>query len=441
MLTTKQLLTFAYHIEYESAYDLSQKRNFSLPKIYTAKGDLSKRWYVYFSYRHPQTGKLKRITPFYGNVNNYKTKEERLEVLTVYRKTLLKLLKQGYNPFLDNTELYDKLNSKKQSSALKTDKQPQENNTIVTKKTEEPKITIKEAFDFGLKLKEKLISDKTRIGYESRIDIFLKWLKTNYPALKTIDELNKKHVSGFLNHILDKTTSRNRNNYRADLASIMQVLADNDIVLHNFIRKIPVLKSTPERHKTYTQEIQEAIFKQLEDKDPRLLLYIKFIAYSFLRPVEVCRLKIKDINLKEKTIQFKAKNSPLKTKIIPQILFDELPDLSECEGDDYLFTPTQIGGVWNTDETNKRDYFSKRFKKVVKDPFKLGTDYGLYSFRHTYITMVYRALIKTYAPFEAKSRLMLITGHTSMSALEKYLRDIDAELPSDYSEMLTRPNE
>ena len=55
--------------------------------------------------------------------------------------------------------------------------------------------------------------------------------------------------------------------------------------------------------------------------------------------------------------------------------------------------------------------------------------------------MVYRALIKTYAPFEAKSRLMLITGHTSMSALEKYLRDIDAELPSDYSEMLTRPNE
>ena len=117
MLTTKQLLTFAYHIEYESAYDLSQKRNFSLPKIYTAKGDLSKRWYVYFSYRHPQTGKLKRITPFYGNVNNYKTKEERLEVLTVYRKTLLKLLKQGYNPFLDNTELYDKLNSKKHKRA------------------------------------------------------------------------------------------------------------------------------------------------------------------------------------------------------------------------------------------------------------------------------------------------------------------------------------
>lgn len=28
---------------------------------------------------------------------------------------------------------------------------------------------------------------------------------------------------------------------------------------------------------------------------------------------------------------------------------------------------------------------------------------------------------------------MLITGHSSMQSLEKYLREIDAELPEDYS--------
>jgi hypothetical protein len=31
---------------------------------------------------------------------------------------------------------------------------------------------------------------------------------------------------------------------------------------------------------------------------------------------------------------------------------------------------------------------------------------------------------------------MLITGHSSMTALEKYLRDIDAELPDDYSHLI-----
>ena len=30
---------------------------------------------------------------------------------------------------------------------------------------------------------------------------------------------------------------------------------------------------------------------------------------------------------------------------------------------------------------------------------------------------------------------MNITGHTTMDALEKYLRDIDAELPEDYSNL------
>jgi hypothetical protein len=38
--------------------------------------------------------------------------------------------------------------------------------------------------------------------------------------------------------------------------------------------------------------------------------------------------------------------------------------------------------------------------------------------------------------FETKSRLMLITGHSTMTALEQYLRDIDAELPEDYSHLL-----
>ncbi len=43
MFTNKQILTFAYESEYETEYDLSQKRLFSTPKIYTANGNLNKR--------------------------------------------------------------------------------------------------------------------------------------------------------------------------------------------------------------------------------------------------------------------------------------------------------------------------------------------------------------------------------------------------------------
>ena len=433
MHTLNEFLTFEHESEHVLEHNLLVKKLFSNPKIYIANGDLSKRWYVYFSFRNPKTGKLERMKNIYGIVNNYKSKEDRLSILTMYRRNLLSLLKEGYNPFVDNSGLYknriDKLKDSLRASNISKAKNKE-------MPLEEIKMTLKEAFAFGLKLKEKLISSTTKVSYKNRVVNCLKWIEENHPEISTIDNLNKKIVNKFLNHILDRTSPRNRNNYRGDLSSIIQTLEDNDVIENNFIKKIPVLKSIPKRNKTYTVEIQKNIYSYLKDKDPILLLYIKFISYNFLRPIEVCRLRIGDVNLSNKTVQFKAKNSPLKTKIIPEILINALTEISKMDKKLFLFTPDKIGGEWNTNETNKRNYFSKRFKKVVKYHFDLGEDYGLYSFRHTYITKLYRKMVEKSTPFAAKSKLMLITGHTSMVALQKYLRDIDAELPEDYSEML-----
>lgn len=417
--------------EYESEYDSTLKKKYSTPKIYSADGNLSKRWYVYFSYRDPDSGKLKRQTPIYSNANKFKTKEDRLSVLVTYRKALQKLLKKGYSPYSDNKKLFAKFEeNKSQIVSSQTVSQTE------VKGTEESVMTYKEAFSFGLKQKEKLVNDTTLKSYENRLKNLIKWIEEKHPNIVGIDEINKKEISQFLREVLEKTSPRSRNNYRTDLSSIMQVLYDNDIIKVNFIKQIPVLKAVPKRNKTYTQEKEEEIFKYLEKEDENLLLFIKFISYNFLRPIEVCRLKIGDIDLKNKQIRFKAKNSPLKTKIIPDMLIKELPDLSKLKKANFLFTPDGIGGKWDTELRNKRDYYSKRFKRIVKDHFGLGAEYGLYSFRHTYITKLYRYLVKESSPFEAKSKLMLITGHASMTALEKYLRDIDAELPEDYSHML-----
>ena len=57
MLNFQQLIENEYKSAYESAYDLTMKQQYSEPKIYLGNNDLSKRWYVYFSYRNPETGK------------------------------------------------------------------------------------------------------------------------------------------------------------------------------------------------------------------------------------------------------------------------------------------------------------------------------------------------------------------------------------------------
>lgn len=115
MQTIYDLITLDVLNEHDLEHVLEHDSLFSTPKIFDAKGDLSKRWYVYFSYRHPKTGKLKRVKNIYGKANRFKSKEERYAVLNLYKKRLIKLLEDGFNPFKDNSELYKSRLSEKMS--------------------------------------------------------------------------------------------------------------------------------------------------------------------------------------------------------------------------------------------------------------------------------------------------------------------------------------
>ncbi len=433
MYTLNELLKFEHNSEHILEHDLKSDKPYSAPKIYNAKGDLSKRWYVYYSFRNPKSKKMERMQNIYGIAHKYKSKEDRMYILMCYRNAVLKLLQEGFSPFADNQELYlQQSKSIKRKSEVVDTKTSNLNTTLLE---QDNSMLIISAFEFALNLKSRTIKESTLQDYGYKVDGFLKWLNTNQTLIIRVKQLTKKVVLDFLNYKLINSGPRTRNNYRTELGSLMQLLEDNDILESNHFKKTKVLKTKPERHKRYNQKQQKEIFEHLEKQDPVLLLYIKFISYNFIRPIEVNRIQIKDINTKEKTLVFRSKTKVSKTKIIPDILFKELPDISKLNGEMYLFTPHKIGDYWDATEKNRRDYFSKSFLKNVKKPFDLGKNYGLYSFRHTYITKLYRKLEETQSPYEAKSKLMQITGHTTMGSLEKYLRDIDAVLPKDYSKL------
>lgn len=395
---------------YDYAYDLSGKKKYSEPKIYDANGDLSKRWYVYFSFRNPETGKLERQPTIDTGIMSYRTLRGRNKAIKRLRETVQLILENGFNPY-DETEVIE----------------------------EAKKYTAPDAIDFILKLKEGQISDSYYRDFKSRLTQFKDWLMNNGWEYRFITSVNEDVVISYLNHVAKKSSASNRNNTRSIISVFYTALVDNKIVTDNFIDKINVMKSTPVRNRTYTVKQESDIFELLEKSYPTLLLFIKFISYNFLRPVEVCRLKIGDIDGISKQLHIKTKTKPVKIKIIPRILFDEIPDLSKFSKNDYLFAMDQIGGKWETEDDNKRNYYSKQFNKVKKE-FGLDENYGMYSFRHTFITKLYREFRKDLTIFEAESKLMMITGHATHEALKKYLRDIDAELPDDYSDSIKKAN-
>ncbi len=447
MLNFNTLIQNEYESAYENAYDLSLKKQFSIPKIYTAKGDLSKRWYVYFSYRNPDTGRLKRQNPFYGNANTYKTKEERMAVLTIYKNIIYKYLRKGYSPYGDTLEKTVLDTSFEQHVSQKPAGVPLVENEDELKARTEMETTdvfkgetVQGALESVLETKERRLRQSSIRSFKSHLNVFIDWMDKERCNIKYISDVDRKTIHAFLDNIHAQSSARNRNNYRASLSSAFETLVEREVVHSNIVKQIKKLKTRPKQHARYSAEQQGAIFKFLKKEDPYILLYIKFMAYTFMRPLEVCRLMVGDVDLEKKTLSFKPKNGSRKTKIIPEILIKQLPDLSDMESEAFLFTAEGMGKFTKTKLENRRSYFTNRFKKRVKGRFELDLEHTMYSFRHTFITKLYRELRKTYSPFEAKSRLMHITGHTSMKALEAYLRDNDVELPEDYSDMLNIQN-
>lgn len=424
------ILQNAYTTAYTTAYKMSSKdEKFIEPRIYHGgpNFDLSKRWYVYYSYVHPTklnkdgTPAMERRPPITMGINRkYKTKGERMLHLGIVKEVLHELLKGGFSPNKD------KLPFSEQSLNY----------------------TAESALDYAYDYRLNTLSQTSIPDYRSRYKQFKKYLEGRNLLHQSILAVSKKTVNEYLNSIIKKSSARNRNNTKTVLSSLFGVLEKQDIIPRNFIEHIDDLKSSSVVHRTYSLNALEGLFAYMKKNDPLLLLFIKVVSYNFLRPIEVCRLKLKDLNIAEKYLYVKAKNKPTKKKIVPDLVINELNGFDFSNQDYFLFTPDKIGGVWDSKETSRRDYWTKRFGKLKKkfneyliengENYQLGEEYTVYSFRHTFITILFRELRKLHTLTETYDKLMLITGHSSLSALKKYLRDIDVELPEDYSGMIVQ---
>ena len=192
------------------------------------------------------------------------------------------------------------------------------------------------ALDFALELKKNSVSDKTFIDYKHRISKFKKYLKDRYLNDLPIKNITKKDINEFLNSVLVNSSPCNRNNTLSVLNAIFSTLEENELIEYNVVSKIKKIQAKPERNKTYTQTQQDEIFTLMEQEDRDLLLFVKFISYNFLRPVEVCRLQVKDIDFEGAKLNVRAKNKLIKVKIIPEFIIGKTKS-KEIFGYDFPF--------------------------------------------------------------------------------------------------------
>jgi integrase len=372
-------------------------------------------WYVKYSYRNPKTGKLKQFREKKG-INQIENVKDRLRAIKNLRTALERFLQEGYSPF----------------KPIETDVD------LINKKT----YTAKEALTLAIAEKMKVWSNISQTNNVTRLNVFIRFLEKNKLYHKNINEITKRTIIVFLND-LGKTKGQpvnatTRNSYRKNLSSVFNQMVADDIIPYNFIESIPNITENPQKNTPFSKKEVQQIKAYLLENDPYLYLFIKFVMYGFLRPVEVCRIQVKSINLDRNTIsvQSKTETSVANVVYITSQLKETIltMDLQKLDPEFYLFTVDGSPGAWNVPDKRKRTYFGNRFLKV-KRALNFSKEYGIYSFRHTAAIDLFTTYQKQgLTDLEAKHKMLPITRHKSVDSLNKYLRDIGASLPKDYSE-------
>lgn len=402
-----------------------QKNRYSEPVLFIPKvnGKPSvapgKVWYVSFYWRTYPQGPLDKKFTFQRGINRYKTVKERKIAGKSLRDGYAEALRRGWNP-----------ETKKKESTRKSRR------------------GIKAALNYALEIKKRELKEKTLDDYEVRLGIFMKWLKKNSLIGASVEQITIDHIHDFLDYLQmdyrkkDGTPLSNSSidNTRRVISSLFTQLKKKRIIPHNFVKDIPKFKSKPVKNKPFTISELERVTKMLEKKEPYLVYFIAFMLFPVLRPIEVVRLKVKDLNTEDWILGVETKTSAFSysriiTKMRPII---EKMGIEDAPGHYSLFTKKKRPAIWNPKRiSSKVNYFSNKFTAVIRE-MGFGPEYTLYSVRHTAIWDLYHGQqAKGLNEREIIYALMPITGHSSEAGLRNYLRELQVMIPPDHSDLYT----
>lgn len=257
-----------------------------------------KNAYVAYSVVNPETGNfvVKRI-----KLNYIKSSRQRKAYAEELIKQINGKLSVGYNPFL--TEATDKL------------------------------ILLSEAVTEFLRQKRRELDTRTICAdtfadYNQHLKIFTEYLCNDLFCFK----IKTATVNAFLDYIyIDKQlTAITRNHYLQTLKTFFTFCKNRDYIAENPTNTITALKAGVKKRKAIPEATIKQIFDYLRYKDKYYLLACYLLYGCFIRPTEICKLKINSLNFSKQTIFISAeisKNKKAQTVTIPKNILLYMLDL------------------------------------------------------------------------------------------------------------------
>lgn len=271
------------------------------------------------------------------------------------------------------------------------------------------------ALDLFLKEKLREIRPDTRRVYKSQVSMFMTWLNAN-----NLDGVYVKHFSSinaddYLTHQFVELgkSSCTYNNYLTFFRGLFNWFIDKGYCDHNPFSKLKRKKEEEKKRDVIPPEWDFQIMDYCRKNDPSLALICMLVYSSFIRPAEICRIKIKDIHLDKSAIYIpgeNAKNTHARWATLTPDTCQMITDLGILDFDpDWYMVSTFLRPGTKKKETRDIDKHWTKMRKIISLP----SNYQLYSYRDTGIMWLKESGVPDYL-------IVKLTGHIKTDMLQKY---------------------
>ncbi len=170
--------------------------------------------------------------------------------------------------------------------------------------------TMKTAMDLYMRQLDKQhktgsVREKTWLTYKTYFATFTQWMKECPLFITYVYQFDKRVIMDFLDYVFQDrdVSARTRNNYRGWLYTLAEWMIERDYITSNPVEGIKNLREdTKKRDPLTMHQLKELRAYLNKTGEQHFLLACMLEYYAFIRPNELCFLRIGDIKVSEQKI-------------------------------------------------------------------------------------------------------------------------------------------